>query len=213
MTDIDIFSSEKIYKPFKVILVGDSSVGKTSIIYRFIQGDYDENVTSTIGVAYSRQKVWMEEHSRSLDIDLWDTAGQERFDSIIPRYFRGAGGIIVVFDTTDYTSVENARKRWLDKIKCFSLDNKPVVTIVGNKSDLIKTEEEKWEVVNIIDDLADKYREELHLTVLTYITSARSGENIHRVFEGITSKMYKQQRQVPETLNLEKEVLSRKRCC
>lgn len=214
MDKVGILDSDKLLNTrFKVILVGDSGVGKTSIIYRFTRGDYDENVTSTIGVAYSRQKVWVEDHSRSLDIDLWDTAGQERFAAIIPRYFRGANGIIVIFDMTNYKTIENVRKRWLEKIKCFSSDSNPVVAIVGNKSDLLETEKEKREAVSIIEDLADKYREELRFTVFTYIASAKSGENVHRVFEGVASKMYRQYIRGPETLKLETEVTPKKSCC
>lgn len=214
MNEVGILDPDKLANiRFKVILAGDSGVGKSSIIYRFTRGDYDENVASTIGVAYSRQKVWMADHSRNLDMDLWDTAGQERFDAIIPRYFRGASGIIVVFDMTNYTTIENVRKRWLEKIKFFSLDSNPVIAIVGNKSDLTRTEKEKREAVGILEDLADKYREELRLTVLTYIASAKSGENVHRIFEGVTSKMYRQYIRTPEILKLQREVLPKRSCC
>jgi len=191
MGTIVSFDPEKMKgRRFKVIFAGDSGVGKSSIIYRFIHGKYNGKSDSTIGVAYSNHHIYMSEYSRTLNVDLWDTAGQERFDAIIPRYFRGSSGIVVVFDLTDHKTLSNARKRWLQKIKRFSSDSNPVVAIVGNKSDLFSESEER--AVDIVEDLADFYRKELGLTVLSYISSAKSGENIHKLFEETCCKIFKQ---------------------
>lgn len=178
-------------KKFKIILAGDSGVGKSSLIFRFVRGYYDENILTTIGVAYSSESIWLDQISTNVSLDLWDTAGQERFDAIIPRYFRGCQGIVILFDPLCYQSVESVRKRWLYKIKTYSLSDNPIVVIVANKSDLLDLEEVK-RTNCIIEDLAEKYRKELKLPVLTYLASAKTGENVSKIFEDIALRIYKQ---------------------
>lgn len=214
MGTIVSFDPEKMKgRRFKVIFAGDSGVGKSSIIYRFIHGKHDATTPSTIGVAYSRQHIYMPEYSRTLDVDLWDTAGQERFDAIIPRYFRDSSGIIVVFDLSDFKTMASVRKRWLQKIKQFGSSINPVIAIVGNKSDLFSESEER--AVNIVEDLADFYRKNTGLTVVSYIASAKSGDNIHKLFEETCSKIFKQhiRREVCERGSEVVMEAPRKNCC
>lgn len=206
------FDSTLPSKRFKIILIGDSGVGKSSILFRFNKGYYDDSIESTIGVAYNSQNMWIDEASTNIVLDLWDTAGQERFDAIIPRYFRGAQGILVVFDMSSYKTIESVRKRWLEKIKIHSLDGDPIIVIVGNKNDLVDPEDQR-RLSAILEDLADKYREELRLPVLTYLSSAKSGENVSKIFEEITRKIYRQYTHPNPTIGLEDEYIKEKTCC
>ena len=110
----------------KVVIIGDSSVGKTCIIQQYINSTFQET-TTTIGACHFQQTI------KDIPIEIWDTAGQERFKSMIPMYYKGAKAIIIVFDVTNVHSFEGAKK-WLNEIKtniasCYKV-------LCGNKIDL-----------------------------------------------------------------------------
>ena len=159
-------------KANKVVIIGDSSVGKTCIIQRYITNTF-KSTTATIGACHYNKII------NAIPIDIWDTAGQERFKSMIPMYYKGAKAIIVTFDLTEVNTFEDAKK-WLSEIETNSKGS--VIVIVGNKSDL----KEKRKVTNEMVDsiiLGKKY--------LYIETSAKEDENINKLFELIAEEIKK----------------------
>ncbi|KAH7547194.1 hypothetical protein FEM48_Zijuj01G0283700 [Ziziphus jujuba var. spinosa] len=119
---------------FKLLLIGDSGVGKSCLLLRFADDSYVESYISTIGVDFKIRTV--EQEGKIIKLQIWDTAGQERFRTITNSYYRGAHGIVIVYDITDEESFNNV-KVWLEEIDKFTTSNVNRL-LVGNKSDLIK---------------------------------------------------------------------------
>ncbi|PAV61077.1 hypothetical protein WR25_25325 [Diploscapter pachys] len=145
---------------FKLLLIGDSGVGKSCLLLRFADDTYTESYISTIGV------------------DFWDTAGQERFRTITSSYYRGAHGIIVVYDITDQESFNNV-KQWLQEIDRYACENVNKL-LVGNKSDLTAK--------RAVDTQAAKeYADQLGIPFLE--TSAKSSTNVEQAFLTMASEI------------------------
>jgi len=129
---------------FKLLIIGDSGVGKSCILLRFADDTYTESYISTIGVDFKIKTIELE--GKTVKLQIWDTAGQERFRTITSSYYRGAHGIIVVYDTTDKESFDNVVE-WLNEIDKYATENVNKL-LVGNKCDLeskrqVDTEEAK----------------------------------------------------------------------
>jgi Ras-related protein Rab-5C len=156
-------------KPSKVVIIGDSNVGKTCIIERFIHNTF-EKTQPTIGACHFNKKYM------DVDLDIWDTAGQERFRSMIPMYFKGSKGIIICFDITDVNTFEGAKK-WIKEIE--QNVEKGRVFLVGNKCDL---EDRK-----VPSEMVSNYA---HSNDYEYIeTSAKENINIDVLFKKIAEKI------------------------
>lgn len=159
---------------FKLLLIGDSGVGKSSILIRFTDDSYSEAFISTIGVDFKIKSIELD--GKHIKLQLWDTAGQERFRTITSSYYRGAHGIIIVFDLTDLESFENIQQ-WLLEINKYSYKNICKI-LVGNKSDLINKR-----IVNEGKSYADSLN-------IPYIeTSAKNADNIDSLFYGISKQI------------------------
>jgi len=117
---------------YKLVFLGDESVGKTSIITRFMYDTFDETYKVTIGIDFVSKTMYLED--RIVRLQLWDTAGQERFRSLIPSYIRDSSVAIVVYDITSRASFLNA-DQWIEDIKA-ERGNDVVIMLVGNKTDL-----------------------------------------------------------------------------
>ena len=117
---------------YKVVFLGDQSVGKTSIIHRFIYDTFDENYQATIGIDFMSHKMFVED--KIIILNLWDTAGQERFKSLIPSYIKDSAVAIVVFDITSRSSFQSVDK-WIEDAKQLR-DDECLLVLVGNKCDL-----------------------------------------------------------------------------
>ena len=113
--------------------MGDVSVGKTSILTRYIKDTFDQFSESTIGAAFFTKKVTAPT-GENINLEIWDTAGQERYDSLLPMYYRGANIILFVFDLNNANSFSNLRTRWLDIINQSGMNS--IFFLVGNKCDL-----------------------------------------------------------------------------
>ncbi|WRT64358.1 uncharacterized protein IL334_001290 [Kwoniella shivajii] len=117
----------------KLVLLGEAAVGKSSLVLRFCQGDFNENTSPTIGAAFLTQKCRLE--NRIVKFEIWDTAGQERFHSLAPMYYRNAQAAVVVYDITKAASLEKA-KAWVKELQRQANAN-IVIALVGNKLDLV----------------------------------------------------------------------------
>eukprot|EP00252_Welwitschia_mirabilis_P002287 TRINITY_DN1219_c0_g1_i4.p1 TRINITY_DN1219_c0_g1~~TRINITY_DN1219_c0_g1_i4.p1 ORF type:complete len:139 (+),score=26.97 TRINITY_DN1219_c0_g1_i4:57-473(+) len=117
---------------FKILLVGDSAVGKSCLLLRFTEDSYAESYVSTIGVDFKIKTIELD--GKTIKFQIWDTAGQERFKTVTSSYYRGAHGIIIVYDITDIDSFDHV-KNWLSEIERYTKDGVDKI-LVGNKCDL-----------------------------------------------------------------------------
>lgn len=120
---------------FKLLLIGDTSVGKSCLLLRFADDEFTKDYISTIGVDF-KIKTLRQEDGKVIKLQIWDTAGQERFRNITSSYYRGAHGIIVVFDLTQRKSMTNVDE-WLGEIDKHAMNSVDIL-LVGNKSDLVE---------------------------------------------------------------------------
>ena len=164
---------------YKILILGDMSVGKTSFLTRYVDNTFDNFTLNTIGVDYVLKNVQMEDGS-IVKLQIWDTAGQERFNSISKTYYRGAHAIVLLFSVVDKKSFGNAQK-WLSQIK-EEVNEKVPIILVGNKIDLVDEREiPDYEGKELADEFNINYFE----------CSAKSGENINLAFEDLIKKMVK----------------------
>ncbi|KAK4353741.1 hypothetical protein RND71_025935 [Anisodus tanguticus] len=117
---------------FKIVLIGDSAVGKSNLLARFARDEFYPNSKSTIGVEFQTQK--MDINGKEIKAQIWDTAGQERFRAVTSAYYRGAVGALLVYDISRRLTFDNIG-RWLNELQTHS-DMNVVIILVGNKSDL-----------------------------------------------------------------------------
>ena len=124
----------------KVVLVGDTGVGKTSIIERYINNKYDENQKTTLVSSYTFKKIDIKKYNKSIALDIWDTAGQEVYRSLSKNFYLNASIGILVYDITRKASFESIRDYWYEQLKTFG-EEKMIFDVVGNKTDLFQREE------------------------------------------------------------------------
>lgn len=173
---------------FKLVLLGDSSVGKSSIVHRFVKDTFDQLRESTIGAAFLSQSIKIKDPNSGEDVmikfEIWDTAGQERYKSLAPMYYRNANAALVVYDVTEADSLVKAQS-WVNELKQKVGDDNLVIHLVGNKVDLVEEEPAK-RVVSMEDATAYATEEKL----LFKEVSAKTGLNIKDVFQTIGEKLY-----------------------
>jgi len=164
--------------PLKVVLLGQTCVGKSSLVLRFVQDKFFPNTEGTIGAAFLTKTLSLEDKTTSIKFEIWDTAGQERYHSLAPMYYRGAQAAIVVYDITSRDSFDKA-KTWVTELRSKSTPEQMIV-LVGNKSDL--SAERMVETSQ-----AQSYANENGLIQLE--TSAKSGTGVYSAFEIIAEKV------------------------
>ena len=167
---------------FKVILIGDSGIGKTSIINRYVNNIYTEKYLCTIGVDFLTKSFEIEDVN--IKLQIWDTAGMERYRQITTSYYRGANAAVIAFDLTNRKSFENIKK-WINLYYEYSnpLISKSI-TIVGNKSDLIAERSVKSEEIEELLKINTGFSYEE--------VSAKTGENIDSIFDKIALRLFKE---------------------
>eukprot|EP01031_Cornospumella_fuschlensis_P031831 gene31831-38489_t len=161
---------------FKLLLIGDSGVGKSCLLLRFADDTYTESYISTIGVDFKIRTIDLD--GKTIKLQIWDTAGQERFRTITSSYYRGAHGIIVVYDTTDLESFNNV-KQWLHEIDRYASDNVNKL-LVGNKSDLTTKRAVSFEQ-------AKEFADSLGIDFVE--TSAKNSSNVEKAFMMMASQI------------------------
>lgn len=117
---------------FKIVLIGDSAVGKSNLLARFARDEFYPNSKSTIGVEFQTQKLNID--GKEIKAQIWDTAGQERFRAVTSAYYRGAVGALLVYDISRRQTFDSVG-RWLNELHTYS-DMNVITVLVGNKSDL-----------------------------------------------------------------------------
>jgi len=163
---------------FKLLLIGDSGVGKSCLLLRFADDTYTESYISTIGVDFKIRTIELD--GKTIKLQIWDTAGQERFRTITSSYYRGAHGIIVVFDVTDAESFNNV-KQWLHEIDRYACQNVKKL-LVGNKCDLVsKRAVPAEQAKEFADGLGIQYLE----------TSAKNATNVENAFTTMAGQIRK----------------------
>eukprot|EP01097_Dermamoeba_algensis_P004517 TRINITY_DN292_c0_g6_i1.p1 TRINITY_DN292_c0_g6~~TRINITY_DN292_c0_g6_i1.p1 ORF type:complete len:201 (-),score=23.26 TRINITY_DN292_c0_g6_i1:355-957(-) len=163
---------------FKILLIGDSGVGKSCLLLRFADDTYTESYISTIGVDFKLRTIELD--GKTIKLQIWDTAGQERFRTITSSYYRGAQGIIVVYDVTDQATFNNV-KQWLQEIDRYACENVNKL-LVGNKCDLTSKK--------IVDFSAGKeFADGIGIPFLE--TSAKNSTNVEQAFVTISREIMK----------------------
>ena len=169
---------------FKLLLIGDSGVGKSCLLLRYTDETYQESYISTIGVDFKIKTIELD--GKVIKLQIWDTAGQERFRTITSSYYRGAHGIIVVYDVTDQESFNNV-KVWLQEIDRYANENVTKL-LVGNKSDLTSKKVVDYET-------AKAFADELGIPFLE--TSAKSAANVEQSFMTMAAEIKKRMASQP----------------
>ena len=162
----------------KVILIGDSAVGKTNIMNKYLKGKFLENSRATVGVEFGTKLFNISEHK--IKAQIWDTAGQEKYRSITSAYYKGSKGAFIVYDITRKNSFDNVEK-WINDLKIIG-DPKINIMLIGNKIDL----EDQREV------LREQGEEKAKSFGCAFLeTSALNGDNIEKGFELMIYDIYK----------------------
>lgn len=170
-------AAERRFAQSKLVLLGESAVGKSSIVHRFVKDSFDEYRESTIGAAFLTQTIQLDPLT-TIKFEIWDTAGQERYKSLAPMYYRNANAALIVYDITLEASLERA-KSWIKELQR-QANSDIVIALVGNKLDLEaerKVSKRDAEVLSSEEGL-------LHFEV-----SAKTGEHVHEIFRSIAKKL------------------------
>ena len=183
-------------KTCQILLIGDSSVGKTSLIQRYANGIFKEEYLATVGLDfYTKQEAI---NNINVLVRLWDTAGQERFKSLTPNYFKNAEGVIITYDITSSQSFENL-KFWINSIKT-NLGEKNIIIpiiIVGNKLD-------KEDMRDITREEAEKFAKENKYKY--FETSAKTGEGVDDAIRDLVIQVLEKSEQFEEERNERKSI-------
>jgi small GTP-binding protein len=160
----------------KITLLGEKNVGKTSLVYRYIENKFRENYKATLGVNLLKKD--MEVDGNGISAQIWDLGGQESFKSLRKLYLEGANGALVIFDLTDRKTFDKLNE-WLENFK-EARGNQPIV-LIGNKSDLENQRK-------ITDMEASNYAKDNNMDLI--LTSAKTGKNVEEAFIKLTRRIF-----------------------
>eukprot|EP01087_Luapelamoeba_hula_P015337 TRINITY_DN456_c0_g1_i1.p1 TRINITY_DN456_c0_g1~~TRINITY_DN456_c0_g1_i1.p1 ORF type:complete len:205 (+),score=43.41 TRINITY_DN456_c0_g1_i1:194-808(+) len=177
---------------YKLLLIGDSGVGKSALLLKFTDNTFSENFISTIGVDFKIRTVNIK--GKVIKLQIWDTAGHERFRTITGSYYRGAHGIFVVYDVTDKESFDSAAKLWISELDKHAADD-VCKMLIGTKNDLqneraVQTSEGK----KVADQCGALFLE----------TSAKTGDGVEEAFMKLTNKIFDDRKNVPPKAQADK---------
>jgi len=163
---------------FKIVLVGDSGVGKSNLLSRYARDEFDPTSRATVGVDYAKKQL--EHDGKTIEAQVWDTAGQERHKALTTAFYRGAVGALLIYDISKRDSFENC-EQWLRELRTHS-DSSLVAMLVGNKCDLKRQQQ-----VDVED--AKDFAEDNGLAFIE--TSAQGGINVDLAFETIAIQAFR----------------------
>uniref|UniRef100_A0A672NVK9 Ras-related protein Rab-6B n=1 Tax=Sinocyclocheilus grahami TaxID=75366 RepID=A0A672NVK9_SINGR len=165
-------------RKFKLVFLGEQSVGKTSLITRFMYDSFDNTYQATIGIDFLSKTMYLED--RTVRLQLWDTAGQERFRSLIPSYIRDSTIAVVVYDITNLNSFQQTSK-WIDDVRT-ERGSDVIIMLVGNKTDLADKRQ-----VSITTEEGEQRAKELNVMFIE--TSAKTGYNVKQLFRRVAAAL------------------------
>jgi len=171
-------SSDKDNMVAKILTIGESGVGKTCILLRYTDNKFIKHHLTTIGIDYKTKDVNI--NGKSIKLKIWDTAGQERFRNITQQYYKGADGIVLVFDLTDRNSFEKIRE-WMKQIQSYTQRDSIAIVLLGNKCDA----ENKAVSAKEANDIASEYNMKF------FETSAMNNTNIEESFKQLSTEIMK----------------------
>ena len=195
MSDIDY--------SFKITLIGESNVGKTSILYKFVDDTFIDNYFVTIGTDFKKKILNVD--GKKISLKLWDTAGEERFRTLSFSTYKNCDGIIIIFDLSDKSSFEKINF-WLEQINLKSEIDVTSIILLGNKCDIKEREKFDEEINNFTKKINLKYFE----------TSAKTGENIENAIVYLIRDIISNQKPKEDSFTLDKEKIKKnknKKCC
>ncbi|MFX1316025.1 MAG: Rab family GTPase [Promethearchaeota archaeon] len=160
----------------KIVLLGEANVGKTSLLYRWIENKFRENYKSTLGVNLLKKDMEIEAYGE-VSAQIWDLGGQESFRSLRRLYLEGANGALLLYDMTNKESYDKLNE-WIHSFK-EDRKNEPII-LIGNKSDLN-------EKIKITDKEANEFAKRNNMEII--ITSAKTGKNVEKAFIELTTKI------------------------
>ena len=165
--------------PYKVVLIGESGVGKTCIIAQFTNGKFDPNTVTSLTAQYIKKIIEFPD-GRSLTFDIWDTAGQEKYRSLAKIFYKDAKAVILVYDVTSEKSFKELKDYWYEQIK--QLGSKDIIiAIAANKSDL-------YEEKQVSNEDGEAFAKEIHAIFVS--TSAKNDSGIRALFDNIAQKIF-----------------------
>ena len=162
----------------KVVLLGDSGVGKTCIISRYISGAFDSNAPSTNGASYASKNITYSELNKSLLLDVWDTAGQEKYKALTKFFYKDAQVAILVYDISREETFNNLKNYWYEQVKENGEKN-IVLAVAGNKSDMYENEK-------VNEEEARKFA--ASVGAIFQLTSAQNNTGINELFHDVGLK-------------------------
>ena len=162
---------------FKILMLGDSEVGKSCFLMRYSDNVFVENYITTIGLDYKLKTIKLDS-GKVIKVQLWDTAGQDKYRTIAKNYYKGSHGILLLYDITKISSFENIRE-WIQDIRQ-EVSPKSIIFLIGNKIDL--TDQRK-----ISKEQGEELAEEFKIPF--FEASAKSGENVDEVFKALYEKI------------------------
>ncbi|CAK78052.1 unnamed protein product (macronuclear) [Paramecium tetraurelia] len=178
---------------FKLVIIGNSGVGKSALLLRFADDTFSENYITTIGVDFRFKTLKVD--NKGLKLQIWDTAGQERFRTITNAYYKGADAIVIVYDTTCQQSFDDIEKFWLNEIESYAEKNAELL-LLGNKSDLSTKQ--------VSSERVQEYAQKRNMTF--FETSAKTADGVEEAFKNIAIKlMSKRDQQVQDKKNKKKQ--------
>ncbi|KAJ3446714.1 ras family-domain-containing protein [Anaeramoeba flamelloides] len=178
-TDSDLNEEKSIEHLIKVVVLGQTGCGKTSIILRFVENEFLPDISPTIGASFYLSRIKID--NKQISLRLWDTSGQEKFHSLVPLYYRNAQVCLLIYDITDPLSLKQL-KYWMNELRN-NLKVLPVLVVVANKIDMInKSEKEKIQIQK-----GEKYSKTINASFFT--SSAKNGEGINEIFQSASKEV------------------------
>jgi small GTP-binding protein len=191
----------------KILTLGETTVGKTSLLNKFTENTFSKTQFATIGIDYKLKKINIK--GKTIELKIWDTAGQERYRNLTKQYYKGADGILLIFDLTKKETFLKIND-WIDQLNSHFNQDEISIILIGNKKDL-SNREISYEEGN------ERGKD---LNILYFETSAKTGENVNEAFNSLTNEILKKKgifldRKNSLQINQKKFVqkTSKKNCC
>ena len=183
---------------YKIIIIGDTSVGKTALLSKYLKGVFPTSPLSTVATEFATKIIQIKEGGY-IKAQIWDTAGEEKYKSITYHHYKKSVGGLIVYDITKKSTFDNVKNWYNDLIT--KAEKGCIIALIGNKLDLIERNERKREVPK---EEALSYAEDNHM--LFYETSAFNGSNINDIFEELMQTIYTERRKIPDFKERDKEL-------